>query len=780
MKKIISLFLTVFIILSSISVVCAEEALWETEYRRVINASKASNFVLLDVTGDGVPELFSDNYGKVFSFYYKDGTAIKASENKDVPFEFFKNLKYVENTETNEFFYMGQVTHGGLLYTYKMSFPANVPVLEVVAQENLLTGAGNFKGDAEVFSNAAEISSLVSEYLKKFAARYLCVVNITADDIHSFGRNGASTRAFSRYRLLSGLSDDTRNFSAAQREKIKKSVALGNFSEFSKISVLSDNAVFVEFFVNFAETEKMEFSYMKRWALLDADLAQVKYFSTERDLNTDEISSLIAAENIPSNINPDYERSASFRGIDDYVNYLASLVSASGGVNENGKKTVAQFMEYAVNKCSRAALKSSNNTLTITKSAVSIIAENAAICMGQLVSVCNSKNLSQIRTARTIPELVCKGVDLAKPVRIEFEEGVSSALSAVSGIRIMLDDSHGIYVNTAELAILEESNDTFCIEYKQNSEDYSIVFTDRNNAPVDTILSPVWFIVPAKDVYSSVIASYEGATDNRGGQFDERGGTIEFSALRTGNYQVVENDITINDADDVSLSRNEAIRFLVSKGVFTLDKRKNFYPQSKLTKYDFTMALVKMFYQLTEDAQVSYPDIKKNNKYYKYVATAEAQGLTKADKNGNFSGQSAVTKEHLLALCGKVLADKKGYQYPDKYLEYLQFTDKDIIAADAVGYISIAVQCGLVDNAGEFAPDTSVTKEEGAEILYKTYMLLYDTSAVTTSLSSTLSTPDVSAPMSDLGVLPRVAMCIGVTVIFLVGIILVGRRKKEE
>lgn len=780
MKKIISLILTIFIIFSLIPAVYAAEAPWEAEYRRVINASNAAGFVLMDVTGDGVPELFSDNHGKVFSFYYKDGTAIKASENRDVPFVFFKNLKYLENTETGQFFYMGQATHGELLYTYKMSFPANVPMLEVVAQENLATGAGNFKGDAEVFSNVAEVSSLVSEYLHKFATSYLGVVNITSDEIHSFGKNGALTRAFSRYKIFSELADNTRNFSANQREKIKKSVALGNFSEFAKISVLSDNAVFVEFFVNDTQNEKMEFSYAKRWAILDADLAQVKYFSTERDLNTDEISSLIAAENIPSNVNPDYERCASFRGIDDYVNYLSSLISGADAVNENGKKTVAQFMEYAVNKCSRAAIKANNNTLTLTKGTVSIISENAAMCMGQLVSVCNSKNLSQIRTARTIPELVCKGVDFTKPVRIEFEEGLCHALSSVSGLRIMLDNDHGIYLNTAELAMLEESADTFCIEYTQNTEDYSIVFTDRNNAPVDTILAPVWFIVPAKDVYSSVIASYEGATDNRGGQFDEAKGTIEFSALRTGNYQVVEKDITINDADDMSLTRSEAIRFLVSKGVFTLDKRKNFYPQSKLTKYDFTMALVKMFYQLTEDAQVSYPDVAEGSKYYTYVATAESQGLTKADEKGNFSGNAVVTKEHLLALCGKVLADKKGYQYPDKYLEYLQFTDKGEITTDALGYISIAVQCGLTDNGGEFTPDGAVTREEGAEILYKTYMLLYDASAVTTSLSSTLATPHIPKQMNDLGALSRALMCLGVTVVFLAGIILVGRIKKKE
>lgn len=780
MKKIISLVLTVFIMLALIPAVYATDAPWEAEYKRVINASKTKNFVLLDVTGDGVPELFSDDYGKVSSFYYKDGAAIKASENTDVPFGFFKNLKYMQDTETDLFYYMGQAEYNGLLYTYKLSFSENVPALDVVARENLSNGTGDFKGDAEVFSDEAEVSPKVSEYLKKFVADFLCVVNITSEDVRVFGKNGAATRAFLRYKFLSGISDDTKNFSSTQREKIKKSVASGNFLEFSKISVLSDSAVFVEFFINDVKNEKFEFPYRKRWALLDGELSQVKYYDAERDLDANSLNALIAAENAPSNVVPDYKKCESFRGIDDYVNYLSSLLSIAGGVNENGKKAVAQFMEYAVNKCSRAALRSTDNTLTVTKSAVSIIAENAAICMGQLVSTCNSKNLSQIRTARTIPELVCRGVDFTKPVRIEFEEGVSDALSSVSGLRIMMDHEHGIYVNTAELAILEESTDNFSIEYTKNKEDYSIVFTDRNNNATDTILSPVWFIVPAKYEYSTVIASNKGATDNRGGQFDERGGTIEFSALRSGNYQVVENDVTINDADSVSLSRSEAIRFLVSKGVFTLDRRKNFYPESQLTKYDFTMALVKMFYHIAEDAKVTFPDVKESSTYYEYVATAEALGLTKADENGNFDGKSAVTKEHLLAICGKVLADRKGYQYPENFLEYLQFTDKEKISSDAMGYISIAVQCGLIENSGEFSPKTPITREEGAEFLYRTYMLLYDASAVTTSLSATLATPETPVTPSDLGALARVLMCVGVTAVFLAGIVLVGKIKKKE
>lgn len=780
MKKIISLILMILMIFSCYPDAFAEELPWQAEYRRVITNSNVTNFILLDVTGDKVPEMFSDNYGKVFSFYYKDGAAIKASENSDIPFVFFKNLKYARNNTTDEMAYIGQISYQGLLYTYKMSFPGNVPVLEVVAQENLSTGAGNFKGDAEVFSNVADVSDLVSEYLENYTQDYITAVSLTTEEIRTFGREGAATRFFARYNLLTSLSDNQINFSATQREKIKKAVGEGTFLEFNRISVLSDTSILVEFFVNDTQNEKLILPYAKRWALIDEEFTVVKSYRAEREIDAANLSALIAVENAPSNINPDYDKCESFRGIDDYVTYLSQLITSAGEVNENGKKSIAQFMEYATNKCSRTGLKAQDNTLTITKSSVSIISENASICMGQLVSLCNSKNITQIRTARTIPELVCGGLDFNRPIRIEFEEGVASALSSASGLRIMLDARNGIYLNTAELAVLDENTDTFCIEYEKNDEDYSIVFTDRNNRVIDTIVAPVWFIVPAKYDYSSVIASYEGGTDNRGGQFDEKLLTIEFSALRSGNYQVVENDITINDIDDVSLSKSEAIRFLVSKGVFALDRKNNFYPAKNFTRYDFAMVLVKMFYQENPEAECTYLDVPESSKYYSYVATAEASGLTVADEDGNFSGNAAVTKEHLLALCGKILADKKGYQYPDKYIEYLQFADKVEISASSVPYIAIAVQCGLAENSGELNPNDPVTRADSAEVLYKTYMLLYDASPVTTSLSVALSAPQEANTMKDFGAAVRTALCAGITAAFAAGIFVVGKWKKKE
>ena len=779
MKKIISLLLISLIIISLCPASFAEELSWEKSYRQVIINSSGGNYVLLDITDDGVPELVCENGAKVLLYYYKDGGAVKGYEGRDIPFEFFKNLTLRRENKTAQSFFMGQAVYLGKIMTYKMSFLDFSPVLEVIAEENPKTHEGMFKGNDSSFKESSDVITQVLEYMSDYTEEYLLAACLENSEIRKLGRTIGAKEFTKRYRVISSFADDSRLFSANQRERIKKSVGMGKFLSFDKISVLSDDYIFIEFYVNNTEKKEYAFNYDKRYALISGDYNLVQDYKREQDIDSDYLESLISVKNSPSNFNPDYEKTNGFRGIDDYVTYFSSLLN--GEINEKGKKEVANFMEYAANKCSRTEVKAQNNTVTVKKDTAAFVADSAVNCMGQLVSVCNSKNLSQIRMAKAVPELVCSGLDMSKPVRIEFENSVAAAINKASGIRIMLDKSHGIYVNSAELAVLEKEIDVFSIEYTKNEKDYSIVFTGKNNEVHAVVSMPVWFILPATSKYSSVGVSYEGGTENRGGQFDEKTSTIEFSATHSGNYHIVEDDITINDIDSVTLSANEAIRFLVSKGIFEVDRNKNFYPEQRLTKYEFTKALVKMFYSEKDSAVCSYPDVKEGNKYYKYVATAQELGLTGVDDSGNFNGNDAVTNEYIISLCAKVLTEKKGYSFPENYNEYLSFSDKDTISEGAKPYIAVAVQCGFVENTGAFLPKAFITRGKGAEVLYEAFMLLYDTSPVTTSfLPAQSDEQGENSELKDLTPLARVGICLVFTGALLLAFFLIDKKKNKR
>ena len=133
----------------------------------------------------------------------------------------------------------------------------------------------------------------------------------------------------------------------------------------------------------------------------------------------------------------------------------------------------------------------------------------------------------------------------------------------------------------------------------------------------------------------------------------------------------------------------------------------------------------------------------------------------------------------MLYICGKILAEKKGYKFPDNYYDYVAFSDKESISSEALPYIAVALQCGLVDNSGELLPQGAVTREKGAAVLYKTFTLLYDTSPVTTSFSSVIG-EDTDEAINDLTPLHRVALCVGVTVIMVLGFFALSKKRKQE
>ena len=780
MKKIISTFLICFILISVVPAVHAIDTPWQNAYQKVIDKTSSSKMLLMDVSSDGVPELFVSSGDGIQVYYFDGDSTVKAADDATIPYDFVKRLVRVRNTTDGTYHFMGQVLHGGNVVTYKMSFSNCVPVLEVLADENPTTGKGRFKGSANYFALCDNVSDKVAKYMEDYQTEHLMKSCMISDEVHRFNKTIATRRMFGRYSLLSRFSDDSLLFSARQRDEIKKNVGEGRFLAFDKITVLSDNYIFIEYYANNTPSYEYTFPYDKRYALVSASFEVIKVYTGEQELDPDYLGLLVSPETKPSNFNPKYEKMQDFRGIDDYVNYFSSLLSETGEVNENGKKEIANFMEYAVNKCSRTELKASDNILTVKKDTVSFVAQNAVNCMGQMVSVCNSKNIPQLRTAKTVPELVCSGIDLSEPVRIEFEKGVAQGLGQASGVRIMLDTDHGIYVNTAELAVLEDEVNVFSIEYKKNQSDYSIVFIGENNEEIPAVSMPVWFTVPAKSDYSSVIASFDGGTENRGGQYDSRYNTIEFSAVRSGNYQIVEEDITINDIDGVPFSANQAIRFLVSKGIMEVDRKNNFYPQADFSRYDFTKALVNMFYSANEKATCTYPDVDKESEYYIFVATAEEMDVTKPLADGTFGGNEAVTNEYIYSLCGKILAEKKGYKFPDNYVEYIAFSDKDDISTYSMPYIAVAVQCGLVENSGSFMPNDAVTREKGAEVLYKTFTLLYDTSPVTTSFSTTAGENEAGDGIKDLSPVHRVVVCVLFTAVLAFGFLILAKKRKSQ
>lgn len=787
MKRIFCMLLAILMLTAFPVTIFSEEApMWETEYARIISqlaSKKQSTFVLADFDDDAVPELVAGNDSAVSVYTYKNDSLVKVTEQKDLSIRYFEKIKKAQRDESGRTRFVGQVTENTDIVTYTMQFTEVTPSVSFVCVEHDDHTGKFYNSNGE--ESVPDCTPLLQEYFAQLSFKPFTLCTLSHEEISAAGSvRTAAAKLFARYRMLKTLPDNTASFSVKHRDAIKKATSDGQFAEFEKISKLNATDIFVQFYVNTDDSSSLYIPYEKRYALLaetNNKLSVTTLYDRESALDAEHLMSLLSKENETSNISIDYVKTKAFRGIDDYVNYFSSLLSsAKGEINENGKIAISEYMEYTVNRCSRTEIKGKNNIITVDDDIAEFISENAIHCMSRLSQVCESQGFVQSRKARIIPELVCNGIDFSKPIRIEYKSGISQAVQNVSGIRLMLDDTHGIYLTTADLSVLESSFGTFCMEYKKTDNGFVVAFADKNNQTVDYISAPAWFIVPAENEFSTVMATYSGGTDNWGGQFSANNKTIEFSTNYSGTYEIVENDITINDIEALSSETKAAIRFMVSKGIFTLDKRNNFRPSSTLNRYDFITALVRMFYAINIDAQCSFTDIPKNSVYYRYVASAQEQEIATGYADGTFRGYESVSKEQVITLCGRTLVVKKGYTYTQTDASYLSFADNNEIATWAKPDIAVAIRCGLLNNSGIFAPTDTVTRAEGAEILYKTFMLLYDVSPITTVSAEKEKPKDKTQTSEPIDFEFRLAICIFATVILLFLCYLAVKIKKHK
>ncbi|MDR3767659.1 MAG: S-layer homology domain-containing protein, partial [Butyricicoccus sp.] len=191
-------------------------------------------------------------------------------------------------------------------------------------------------------------------------------------------------------------------------------------------------------------------------------------------------------------------------------------------------------------------------------------------------------------------------------------------------------------------------------------------------------------------------------------------------------YEVIENAAEIADIADCDEQTAAAIRFMVSKGYFSLDDAGNFDPNGTLNRYMFSEALVRMFFALDRNLTTSFTDVPQDSPYYPYVASGEQGAIIEGFEDNTFRGDNDVLREEVIALCSRTLADKKGYSYPTDTAAYLTFDDADAISDWARDTTALAVRETLVNGTGTLAPQQSISRGEAALLLYRLFMLLYE------------------------------------------------------
>lgn len=518
----------------------------------------------------------------------------------------------------------------------------------------------------------------------------------------------------------------TDDFTQDEVEKIAKLIAESLGGKITSIYKLSDGVYYVVITLsdgnNKGAVVKEIRSENERTFKVDKPLNEV--------MTNEALDDYVKEINSNPNVSIDYSETSDFTDTADYTQYLNKVIDNVDGltVNDVGKSEIATFIENAVTNISKNIVNSKENKIIITDKDIENSVSSANKAKTEFEKNLSNKNISLNKDLKIIIRIDGTGIDYGKPLQIILDKSVMEKLDNVDSIKILLgNNSHGINITSENLKSLIEQYGSVNIQIENiENNKYNITFADEKGIIVEKLYSAIGFFLPAQSEIATVLVSYNGGNDNWGGQYDKANSAIEFSTKYSGKYEILENDIKIKDIDNLNDNQKQAIMFMVSKGYFDLDNNL-FKPIDSLTRYDFTEALVRMFFALDRDVDTSFIDVNKDSRYYAMVASAEKDKIVEGYDDGTFRGDLNISKEEVIALCARTLAEKKGYTYPENLDNYINFIDKDQISDWAKKDIALAVREGLIDGIGTLNPKESIQRSDSTEMLYNLFMLLYET-----------------------------------------------------
>ena len=425
-----------------------------------------------------------------------------------------------------------------------------------------------------------------------------------------------------------------------------------------------------------------------------------------------------------SNITLDYSKAG-----EDKAAYLEEALTNMDGTSPNdaAKGEIAAYLESAVAEAGATTVKCRNNAVTITDTMLRESAEQAETAQTDLEKVLGDVTLNKQITV--ILRVVCSQLKDGEPVQITFAPSMLDAIGDAAQVQVLLGDGqHSVAISVETLTALCEKYGGIVVQLQQTGENtYQIAFFTPAGEPIDQLDESLTFTLPAQGETATVLATYPGGADNWGGQYDPVNKSLEFATPYTGGYEITDNAADITDLDLCDGETAAAIRFMVSKGYFSLDEAGAFDPNGTLDRYSFTEALVRMFFALDRSLKTTFSDVPEDSVYYPYVASGESEAIVEGYEDGTFRGQQEVLREQVIALCSRTLADKKGYRYPEDPNVYLTFDDAASISKWARETTALAVRENLIDGGGSLEPKQAISRGEAALTLYRLFMLLYET-----------------------------------------------------
>ncbi|MCC5910357.1 MAG: S-layer homology domain-containing protein, partial [Clostridiaceae bacterium] len=138
----------------------------------------------------------------------------------------------------------------------------------------------------------------------------------------------------------------------------------------------------------------------------------------------------------------------------------------------------------------------------------------------------------------------------------------------------------------------------------------------------------------------------------------------------------------------------------------------SFRPNNSITRAEF-MSLIDKAFELTEEAEIAYPDVDENAWYYDLVKRAQAQGYISGYDDGTMKPENPITRQEAAAIVTRIMELEKNAEKIVQFLDHEGFQDW------GKGYIGAAAKARYMngDDQGNFRALDNITRAEAVTVL---------------------------------------------------------------
>lgn len=158
------------------------------------------------------------------------------------------------------------------------------------------------------------------------------------------------------------------------------------------------------------------------------------------------------------------------------------------------------------------------------------------------------------------------------------------------------------------------------------------------------------------------------------------------------------------------------IAALYARGIINGKSEAEFMPEAAITREEFVKLVVELFNLVDENAKTDFTDVSEGAWYYKYVASAQKEGIIGGVGDGRFGTGRYIKRQDMAKIINTMLKSR-GIELSRG--NTAGFKDDAAIAEYAKEHV-YAISGHIIsgDNLGNFNPNKNATRQEAAKMVY--------------------------------------------------------------